>query len=50
MEQAKIEKKTRCFRGYCPKECPLKDTETENVFWIVVALLAVSVVLVKVVL
>jgi hypothetical protein len=45
-----MEKKTRCFRGYCPKECPLKDTETENVFWIVVALLAVSVVLVKVVL
>ena len=45
-----MEKKTRCFRGYCPKECPLKDTETENVFWIVVALLAVSVVLVKIVL
>lgn len=50
MEQAKIEKKTRCFRGYCLKECPLKDTETEKVLWIVVALLAASVVLVKVVL
>lgn len=45
-----MEKKTRCFRGYCPKECPLKDTEIEKVFWIVVALLAVGVVLVKVVL
>lgn len=45
-----MEKKTRCFRGYCPKECPLKDIETEKVFWIVVALLAVGVVLVKVVL
>ena len=45
-----MEKKTRCFRGYYPKECPLKDTETEKVFWIVVALLAVGVVLIKVVL
>ena len=45
-----MEKKDRCFRGYCPKECPLKDMETEKVFWIVVALLAVSVVLVKIVL
>ena len=45
-----MEKKTRCFRGYCPKECPLEDIETEKVFWIVVASLAVSVVLVKIVL
>ena len=45
-----MEKKTRCFRDYCPKECPLKDVETEKVFWIIVVLLAVSVVLVKVVL
>lgn len=45
-----MEKKTRCFRGYCPKECPLKDTETKKMFWIVVALLEAGVVLVKVVL
>jgi hypothetical protein len=50
VEQAKMEKKTRCFRGYCPNECPLKDIETEKVLWIVVALLEAGVVLIKVVL
>lgn len=50
MEQVKIEKKTRYFRDYCPKECPLKDIETEKVLWIVVALLEAGVVLIKVVL
>lgn len=45
-----MEKKTRCFRGYCPKECPLKDAEIDNVFWVIVALLEAGVILVKVVL
>ncbi len=45
-----MEKKTRCFKGYCSKEYPLKDAETGNVFWIVIALLEAGVILVKVVL
>ncbi len=45
-----MEKKTRCFRGYCPKEYLLKDAEIAKVFWIVIALLEAGVILVKVVL
>lgn len=45
-----MEKKDRCFRGYCPKECPLKEIDIERSFWMLLAIIEAVVIVVRIIL
>ena len=45
-----MEKKDRCFRGYCPKECPLKESDIDRSFWMLLAIIEAVVIVVRIIL